>query len=251
MLASERLIHIRKRLEEKKILNLKDITLELETSESTVRRDFEELEKQGFLHRIHGGAIRAKSRRLDTVELSMNEKSVINRASKKKVCFEASKLIKDGDCVFIDGGTSLMYMFDYLCNKDIKIVTHNMLNIHNLENIKAEIVVVGGKYVTNYKMNVGAIALEYMKKFSFDYSFIGCTGVDTAENTAYTIDTESAMVKQAAIESSLSKYLLIDKTKLDFKGFYKFISLNEFDAVFIDSYPENAEKLDNIIICSN
>ena len=181
----------------------------------------------------------------------MNEKSVINRASKKKVCFEASKLIKDGDCVFIDGGTSLMYMFDYLCNKDIKIVTHNMLNIHNLENIKAEIVVVGGKYVTNYKMNVGAIAMEYMKKFSFDYSFIGCTGVDTAENTAYTIDTESAMVKQAAIESSLSKYLLIDKTKLDFKGFYKFISLNEFDAVFIDSYPENAEKLDNIIICSN
>lgn len=254
MLASERLIYIKQQLETKKVLNLRDISNELGISESTVRRDFEELERQGVLHRVHGGVIKTKIESIlsDTVELTMNEKAVMNSDVKRKVCYEAAQLVKDGDCVFIDGGTSLMYMFDYLCDKEIKIVTHSVLRVPNINSsIKAEIIVVGGKYIPSYKMNVGPIAVETMEKFSFDYAFIGCTGVDLSEKIAFTADMDTANIKQIAIRNSLSKYLLIDVTKLNVRGFYKFHSLNSFDAVFTDSYPEEVEKIENVIICKD
>ena len=60
MLASERLMYIKQQLDRRKVLNLRDITSELNVSESTIRRDFEELEKQGVLKRVHGGVIKAK-----------------------------------------------------------------------------------------------------------------------------------------------------------------------------------------------
>ena len=250
MLASERLIYIKQLLESKKVINIKNISTELSISESTARRDFEELERQGLIQRVHGGAVRAKSEKLDTVELSMSRKAIINTENKKRVCMEAAKMVKDGDCIFIDGGTSLMYMLEYLSKKKIKIVTHSMLKIQSIENSTAEIIVIGGKYLPDYKMNVGPIAVEAMRHFSFDCAFVGCTSVELNENRAYTIDMESALIKQTAMKNSLTKYLLTDKSKLNIKGFYKFSFLNEYDAIFTDKYPENMEKPDNIVICS-
>ena len=122
MLASERLMYIKQQLDRRKVLNLRDIASELNVSESTIRRDFEELEKQGVLKRVHGGVIKAKMESIlsDTMELTMDEKAILNMETKKKICYEASKLVKDGNCVFVDGGTSLMYMLDYLCDKNVK-----------------------------------------------------------------------------------------------------------------------------------
>ena len=253
MLASERLMYIKQQLDRRKVLNLRDITSELNVSESTIRRDFEELEKQGVLKRVHGGVIKAKMESIlsDTMELTMDEKAILNMETKKKICYEASKLVKDGNCVFVDGVTSLMYMLDYLCDKNVKIVTHSVLNVHNILNSKAEIIVIGGKYIPNYKINVGPISIETMEKFNFDYSFIGCTGIDLSERTVFTADMETAAIKQIAIKNALSSYLLIDSSKLDVRGFYKFSDLNSFDAVFTDEYPDDAEKIENVVVCKN
>ena len=86
MLASERLMYIKQQLDRRKVLNLRDITSELNVSESTIRRDFEELEKQGVLKRVHGGVIKAKMESIlsDTMELTMDEKAILNMETKKK-----------------------------------------------------------------------------------------------------------------------------------------------------------------------
>ena len=56
MIASERKLYIMNCLNEKGIINLKEIARELAISEITVRRDFEKLEKEGKLKRVQGGA---------------------------------------------------------------------------------------------------------------------------------------------------------------------------------------------------
>lgn len=253
MLASERYIYIKQQLDLKRVLNLKEVSNKLGVSESTIRRDFEELEKQGLVQKVYGGVIKSKllSTLSDKAELTMTEKIVINGDTKRKLCFEAAQLVKDGDCVFVDGGTSLMYMIDFLFDKDIKIVTHSSLITQNVQNIKAEIIMVGGRYIPNYKMNVGPVAIDILEKFNFDYAFIGCTGIDAKDRVAYTADMDSALIKQVAIKKSLSNYLLVDSSKLNVRGFYEFTELKSFDAIFTDNYPNDIEKIDNLIICKD
>lgn len=253
MLVSERYIYIKEQLAIKNVLNLKEVANKLGVSESTIRRDFEELEKQGLVHKVYGGVIKSKllSTLSDKDELTMTEKLVINGDAKKRLCFEAAQIVKNGDCIFIDGGTTLMYMIDFLFDKDIKIVTHSNLIIQNIQNTQAEIIMLGGRYVASYKMNVGPIAIDTFEKFNFDYAFIGCTGVDVNDGVAYTADMDSAIIKQMAIKKSLSNYLLVDSSKFNVRGFYEFINLNCFDAIFTENYPNNIKKINNLIICKD
>ena len=72
MIASERKLYIMNRLNEKGIINLKEIARELAISEITVRRDFEKLEKEGKLKRVQGGA--ALEEVLEDAELTMKER---------------------------------------------------------------------------------------------------------------------------------------------------------------------------------
>ena len=56
MLAHERNDYILTKLNAKGCVNVRHLSQELAVSEVTIRRDLEEMEKQGLLIRIHGGA---------------------------------------------------------------------------------------------------------------------------------------------------------------------------------------------------
>lgn len=251
MIASERRMYIMKVLNEKGIANLKDISNELDISEATVRRDFEKLEKDGKLKRVLGGATLTDIEDLvissDSAELTMKEKmtSNVNMDKKDQVAKYASQYIKDGDCVFIDGGTTLVPLINYLACKKIKIVTYNHLIINKIKNPIAEIFIVGGVYLPYYSMSVGPIAQDVLKNFHFDHAFIGCAGIDLNENIAYTTEIESLAMKNIAMENAKHSYLLMDSTKFEARGFYKFKTLNSFDYVIcnnfsnVDNIPEN------------
>ncbi len=137
MLASERLIYIINRLNEHPAVTIRQLSQELVISEATVRRDLDELQKQGRLTRQHGGAV------LDSIlhtltqftDKNVNEKSLINIEQKQKIAQIAATLIKEGDCIFIDGGSTLIFLLSHLRDKHIQIVTPNMMLMKNLKPI--------------------------------------------------------------------------------------------------------------------
>ena len=110
MIASERRLYIRRSLEEKGIISLKEIARELNIAEITVRRDFEKMEEDGLLKRVQGGAMLEDV--TETAELTMERKGTINNAAKAIVAEYAAGLVKNGDCVFIDAGTSAAHMLN-------------------------------------------------------------------------------------------------------------------------------------------
>ena len=69
VLASERTRYIISQLNEKGIINLKDVAKELGISEATVRRDFEKLENEGRLKRVTGGAKLTESTNLSLIHI--------------------------------------------------------------------------------------------------------------------------------------------------------------------------------------
>ena len=107
MLASERTRYIISQLSKKGIINLKDVAKELSISDATVRRDFEKLENEGKLKHVTGGAtLSDNADDHGSAELTMRAKKLINYDGKIRAARAASEQVNDGECIFIDGGTS-------------------------------------------------------------------------------------------------------------------------------------------------
>jgi DeoR/GlpR family transcriptional regulator of sugar metabolism len=235
MIASERNLYILRQINAKGIINLKEIARDLGISETTVRRDFEKLEQSGRLKRVQGGA--ALHDALENAELTMREKKNISVGEKQDVAHRASLLVKDGDSVFLDCGTSLAPLAEILFSRPVKIVTTNTLLVNLPGSAVATVFLIGGQYHSHYNMTYGPLAKEILERFSFNHAFIGCFGVSLEQNKAFTLEVDSMQMKLAAMQNARQKHLLLDHSKLFRGGFYAFAELSLFDTVFCDSFP--------------
>lgn len=252
MLAHERNDYILTKLNAKGCVNVRHLSQELAVSEVTIRRDLEEMEKQGLLIRIHGGA--KKNQKTDILskndESRMLDRLQLHFEQKNRVCKQAAEFIKDGDCVFLDGGTSIFPMLSYLQTKKIKIVTHSTLIQEHFDSDVAELFAVGGKLIPEYKMAVGPIALETLQRFNFDFAFIGCAGIDLLRHKVYTAEMDTLAVKKQAMQLAQQSYLLIDSSKTKIKGFCSFTDFSRFDGILCDEgvLQEDEELPENFMI---
>ena len=229
MIASERHILIMQKLNHRGVVTVKEIASELNISEITVRRDFEQLEQKGMLQRVAGGATAGTT--LENAELTMYERLGLNAQEKVRVAEQAVSYVKDGSCVFIDGGTSMAPLMRQLSRRRITIVSYNVLLVRDLAHSDAEIFLVGGKFLPHYSMNVGPIAQECLKQFHFDVGFFGCSGLDFESEMSFTTNIDSLLMKQIALANASFRALLVDASKLNRCAFLEFAPLNSFDAI--------------------
>ncbi|MDR1765437.1 MAG: DeoR/GlpR family DNA-binding transcription regulator [Lachnospiraceae bacterium] len=236
MIAIERKRYIIQQLNEKGIVNLKEIARELGISEITVRRDFEKLEGEGKLRRVLGGATvdPGPDAALDDAELTMQGKKMVDVKEKERIAAYAAQLVEDGDSVFLDAGTSMIPLMRILEKRRVKIVTYNCLLIQGIRGAAAEIFLVGGQCRVHYSMNVGPIAQDVLKQFYFDKAFLGCTGADLAQGMVYTTEMESLLMKRIAIENAGSAYLLCNHQKIGRRGYLKMAETGAFTRIICD-----------------
>lgn len=247
MLASERFSKIIDIVNSQEFVSTKELSKTLEVTETTIRRDCEELEKKGLIIRVHGGAksVAQKVILSNKDELAMHERWLYTK-EKDLVCQKAASFIKDGDCIFLDGGTSIVPILRYIRGKKIKLVTHSQLIVNQFNDPDIELFVIGGKYILEYNMSVGPITLAELEKFNFDYAFISCAGVDIDRKLVYTAEIDTMAIKQSAMNLAVNKYLLVDYSKLSVKGFCSFISSDDFDAVICNNDDRiDLEKIPN------
>lgn len=249
---SKRLETLLERLDQDGILNVNELSEELQVSSATIRRDLAQLETEGKVKRIPGGAIKPSTGSVIAVErdFDMSNKLQLNVIEKKRICEMACNEIEDGECIFIDGGTSTSYMFELLQDRPITIVTTNHLCCSLIHSqINARIIMVGGLYMTNFAMTYGATAVKQISEYNFDRCFITCVGVDLNENQSYATEIETREIKSTACKKSKHRYLLTDQSKIDVTGFCTLKPLDYYDKIFCDDkkeeyeYPANFEFL--------
>lgn len=251
MLSTERKLYILNRLEHEGTIHVKDIAKDLNISETTIRRDLIELSEEGKVKRVHGGAVKKNIASIltESSEVIMIDRMQLNFDLKSRICKRASELVQDGECIFLDGGTSIVPMIDYLINRPIKIVTHNHLIVQKIKNPVAEIIVIGGDYNSRYSMSCGPIAQNTLELYNFDRAFIGCVGLDLIEKKVYTAEMETREIKKIAMNNSIHNYLIIDDSKLFIKGFCIIDTIEKFEAIFCNKSKTIPEYLtDNMIL---
>lgn len=241
MFAEERRKEIIKLLKKDKRASVNDLSKKFDVSRATIRRDLSELEKNGFLRRTHGGAILSGSSKLET---SFKEKEDKLDAEKKSIGKKAAEIIKDGDTVFIDAGTTTRHIIDYLENKkNLTIVTHalHIINKINKDNLDCELVVIGGNFKWSTEAMIGPMAEDNLKRLRVDKSFIGSNGFNL-DSAATTPDLREAKIKELALKIAGENFLLFDQSKWEEVYFYKFAEFGQINFIITDQIEKIREE---------
>jgi len=221
LLESERHQIILNSLKDKGTVKLQELVDLTNASESTIRRDLTLLEKNKLLKRVHGGAAKLQGM---LKELSMTEKSSKNLQNKQRIAKFASDLIEEGDSIYIDAGSTTYEMINNLPD-NIVVVTNGMMHVNALLENNITTYLLGGFAKPKTRAVVGRGALDSLKHYRFDKSFIGVNGIHPQLGFT-TPDQEEAHIKNKAITLSREAYVLADDSKFSEVTFSKIADLN-------------------------
>ena len=235
----------RERLEEstrhvnlKGTIRVSDIVKLLNVTDMTVRRDLVELEEQGVLTKIHGGARSNKA--FQYREYSHAEKHIQNKEAKQAIASKAAQLIEDGDTIFLGPGTTVAFLAEALNNQRLTVITNCMPVFTLLMAKKTEdfqVFLLGGEYRQVTEAFVGEITNTSLEKLRFSKMFFSGNGVRDGEVMTSTL--AEAYTQNLALKHSLEKYLLLDSSKIGKDDFTSFCKLRDLTALITDVKTED------------
>lgn len=209
-----------------------DLSEDLGVSEMTVRRDLEELEAQGLLVRVHGGAISTRSR---SFEPGFAARSRQNVDVKRRIGTAAAALIRDGETVILDAGTTTLHVAQAL-RPDIQLramalslqIADVLADLPNLT-----LMMPGGTVRPRERSMIGAMTIATFERLAFDTVVLTSGGVDVTEGvTEY--DVDDAETKRAALRSARRTIVVADATKLGAVAFVRLCPVADVDILVTD-----------------
>lgn len=230
MLTNERYDVIMKLLAEKQTVKITDLMEATGVSESTIRRDLNELESMNKLERLHGGAT---IRERNIQELSVSAKSTKDLQEKIRIASFASTFVQQGDFIYLDAGTTTFQMIPFLKDQDITVVTNGLTHVESLMDFGITTYLVGGFVKSTTHALVGPQALKTLSEFRFDQCFLGVNGYHL-EFGYTTPDPQEAAVKKMAAGLARKTYVLADHTKYNKVSFAKIMDLDQAELLVGD-----------------
>ncbi|MFT9057031.1 MAG: DeoR/GlpR family DNA-binding transcription regulator [Ethanoligenens sp.] len=211
-------------------------------SESTVRRDLNELEKRRLLKRTHGGAVCLES---VGFEPTYSEKEDQYREEKQSIAERAAAMIEDGESLLIDAGTTTLYLVPHLSKfKLLTVVTNSILLLQQLAPYSGiTLMSTGGTLRPNTMALVGPVAESFLGRIRVDKAFIATNGIE--KNMGLTTPNISeASVKEKMMQVSEQVFVLADHTKIGRVSFARFGMLSEIDGCITSDLITDEQKLE-------
>ena len=231
MLGSERQREILNYLKLYGSVSVKKLTGLVYASEATVRRDLNELEKTGQIKRIFGGATLAVAPDRQ-VPLYVREKE--DGAAKDAICRRASELLRDGAVLFLDGSSTAQTMVRYLPRfRDLIVLTNGLKIVEMLRELHIKVYCTGGLLREDSSVFVGKDALAFLDRFSVDFCFLSCKGMDAEGRLSDTSEEETELRKKV-LAISETRVLLLTEQKLNKRYLHTLCHAGEIDHIFTD-----------------
>lgn len=224
-----------------------DLCKRFDVSEMTIRRDLRELDKEGLLRRVFGGAVSNLGR---SYEPPHQIRSSRNQNAKQVIGCRAAEMIFDGDSVAFDVGTTTIEIVRALKDKQNLTILTSSLPVANeivsKFSLDSEIrlILTGGIVRPSELSMIGHIARRVYEELHVDKAFVGIGGVSLEDGlTEYNL--EDSLVKKALIASADEIIVVADGSKLGRTTFASVASLDHVDRVITDATasPEVVECL--------
>jgi len=213
-------------------VRIADLKERFSVTEMTLRRDLEKLEATGDIRRTFGGAI------LVSRDIALQDRIHLHAEAKMKIGKLAASLIKPGESVFIDAGSTTLQLVRHLPAGYAVTVVTNAINVAaELLNRQIQTIVTGGALIGKTAALTGPIAERSMAGLAFDRAFIGATGCHPAHgfSNSNMLDAE---IKRLAIRQARETNIVMDSSKFGVQALVSFASFGEARRLITDRRPE-------------
>lgn len=233
LFSEERQEEIINLLKTKSKLTIPELCEYFNLSAATVRNDIRKLASQGRLRRTHGGIIPAGK---VTFEPTSEYKKTVNIRKKTKIAQRAAELVKDGDTVILDTGTTTMELAKHLSQrKNLTIIVNDISIALLLEQITdANIILLSGFLRRGLHSTVGPWASHTLGTLNADIAFLSTNSFSLSKGFM-TPDIQQAEVKKAYIQCAAQSVVLFDSSKIETLSFVIFATLEDINALITDS----------------
>lgn len=239
MIPAERRRVILELIREERTVAVAELCERFDVSDMTIRRDLRELDREGLLRRVHGGAVSRLGR---SYEPPYHWRAAQNLEAKRAIGQAAAELIYDGNSIGLDVGTTTLEVVHALRelheSLQLTIVTAS-LPIANeiIANFPLEsevrLILTGGVVRAGELSMVGQFAEKMYRQLHVDKVFIGVGGVHLEEGlTEYNL--EDAHTKPSLIRSARERIVLADSSKLGKTTFASVAPLSIVDVLITD-----------------
>ncbi|MBZ4665915.1 DeoR/GlpR family DNA-binding transcription regulator [Mahella sp.] len=233
MLVDERRKKIKEILLRDKSVKVSELIRYFNVSEETIRRDLNELEKEGLIKKNYGGAVLVEELQNAIMAIPpvqqrkfefSNEKDAIGR--------DAAGLIADKNTVILDAGSTTWSVSRYIKDRQGITVVTNSVDIAQEfgKDDGTEVIVIGGKLIKKSMSLVGPKAEAELHNYNADIVFVGVSGISLSKGFTSS-DIYEAEVKRAMISAGRKRVVVADHSKFDRQGLIAFADFNDIDVL--------------------
>ena len=221
-------------------------------SQMTLRRDLYQLEENGRIIRIRGGAMSVKEVQKVSGEAYI-KKTTINTDAKLVIAQKAATLIEEGTCFFLDGGTTAMYLAKEMPDLNCSVFTNGLAVAVELAHKKnVNITVVGGQLMKDNLSTSSPVAKEYFASTNFELAIVSATAFTPENGFSCNNQTESDLLKQI-FQKARHVYMMLDSSKIGKINPYTFAHIEDINVLISDDklpkeYKALFEKNDIVVM---
>jgi DeoR family transcriptional regulator, fructose operon transcriptional repressor len=213
-------------------LEVSSTSEELGLAPETIRRDLKDLERQGLVRRVYGGAVPVE--RL-TYESELATRATRHQSEKNRIAEAAAALVKTAESIYLDEGNLPQLIAQHLHpERPMTVVTSSLPIATSLASREHVVVIVlGGRVRAQTLAAVDHWAVAMLETLVLDLAFIGGNGV-SLDHGVTVPESSVAAVKAAAMRASRRRILVADSSKYGSDSFVRFAQLHEFERYVTD-----------------
>lgn len=232
MLKDERKTRIMTVLDRERFTTVEELSRSLGVSQTTVRRDLDELHAAGRVERNRRGVTLPAE---NCTEAHIRFRSAVDAGAKAAIGRRAAELVSPGSVVFLDSSSTGLCMVEPLARKkNITVVTHSLAVIDGLSNSDIDLYLTGGEYYAPSQAFFGEEAIRAAERFNFDYMFFSCNTV-TPDGYATATYEHSAALRRRILARTRWPVLLCCQNKIGRYRAYNIAHISEVKYIVTDS----------------
>lgn len=243
MLGAKRRDHILQSVLLEGALKVSDLARELNVSDITIRRDINQLSRQGLVRKVHGGVIDAHHHLASREPLFLETRD-IQLTAKTTIAQHAATLVAPGQSVALLGGSTVFALAKALIPLGPLSIVTNSVPVSDLfaqhSGHGHSVILTGGSRTPTDSL-VGPVAVDTLRGLNCDIAFMGSFGFD-GERGFSTPNPLEADVNKAVIAKTPTVCVLADHTKWGVRGLAPFAEFSDVHHLITDSGLDMAAR---------
>jgi DeoR/GlpR family transcriptional regulator of sugar metabolism len=236
MMKTQRLLELTNHIMREEVVSLAKLCEIFGTSSATMHRDLNDLESQGLIKRVHGGARSANSK-ANVFEPPYAKRMVQNVKEKKRIADYAMNYIHDGDTIFLDSSTTVGELANCIALSNLKIMVitndiHIGCILQDCPNI--ELLIIGGLIRSSFYSTRGVFAENMLTQLRANTFFIAVDAIHP-QHGARIFHVDELNCKHLMLERSQKHYVLCDHTKFFESAAVQICPITSINAIITDN----------------